>query len=70
MSKNAPYAILILEKLNVTGRTAKGAHDASVTSERNQTWKYLMLRLPTVFFDGFNNPLGYHFIKEDTLVLV
>lgn len=70
MSKNASYAILILEKLNVTGRTAKGAYDASVTSERNQTEKYLMLTLRIVFFDGFNNPLGYHFIKEDTLVLV
>ena len=43
--KNAPYIVQILQKVDGSGRAARGALDTSVTSKRKQREKQWMLKL-------------------------
>ena len=61
--KNATYNVQILEKLEGTGRTSRGALDASQTSKRKARELYWILKLRTAYPYGLNDRLGDEFTK-------
>ena len=54
LSKSSTFAMSIIEKLEVLGRTDKNAMDASSTSARNAMEEYWMKEITTVFSSVLN----------------
>lgn len=54
LCKSSTFAMSIIEKLEVIGRTDKNAMDASYTSARNAMEEYWMKEITTAFSRGLN----------------
>ncbi len=56
--KNSEYSVQIIEKMEGSGRTERGAMDLKASSERKAREKYWMLKLRTVYPYGLNDRIG------------
>ena len=59
--KNAEYSVQIIEKMEGSGRTERGAINIKASSERKEREKYWMLKLRTVYPYGLNDRIGDEF---------
>ena len=68
--KGSDYSVQILEKLVGTGRTARNAIDASMTSQRKKREEYWMKLLRTVYPYGLNDRVGDDYMKEQDTSMI
>lgn len=64
--RNAPHTVQIVEKTGWWLENCMWCIDVSITLKRKQSDKERMLKLQTVFLQGFNSGLGDYLSKEDT----